>query len=82
MCAVSEQYENICKQEFAEIKAKLDRLDEAIRGNGEVGLKTRIDRLERSDLIRSKLLWLITASAITGAVSLVGDLVLRMIKVM
>jgi len=26
------QYENICKGEFAAIHAKLDRLDEAIRG--------------------------------------------------
>jgi len=75
MCAVSEQYENICKQEFAEIKTKLDRLDESIRGNGDLGLKTRIDRLERSEAIRSKLLWLITASVVTMALSMVIEVI-------
>ena len=75
MCAITEQYEQVCKQEFAEIKGKLDRLDEAIRGNGELGLKTRIDRLERSEAIRSKLLWLITASAVTIALSMAIEVI-------
>jgi hypothetical protein len=80
MCKLSEQYEKICKAEFAEIKTKLDRLDEAIRGNGEPGLKTRIDRLERSEATRSRLLWLIAGSAVTGAISLVGSLILQALK--
>ena len=75
MCAITEQYEQVCKQEFAEIKGKLDRLDEAIRGNGDLGLKTRIDRLERSEAIRSKLLWLITASSVTMALSMVIEVI-------
>lgn len=75
MCPNSEQYEQVCKDEFGEIKDKLDRLDEAIRGNGEPGLKVRIDRLERAEAIRSRLLWLIAASTVTGTVSLVFQLI-------
>ena len=70
MCPNSDQYEQVCRDEFGQIKDKLDRLDEAIRGNGEPGLKVRIDRLERAEAISSRLLWLITASAVTGALSL------------
>ncbi|OHB56836.1 MAG: hypothetical protein A2Y07_06910 [Planctomycetes bacterium GWF2_50_10] len=75
------QYENICKEEFAAIHGKLDKLDEAIRGNGKIGIMTRLDRLERSEAIRSKLMWLITASAITGAVSLVTAVVIQISRV-
>jgi hypothetical protein len=80
MCS-DNQYEKICKGEFASLNTKLDRLDEAIRGNGKVGITTRIDRLERAEAIRSKLLWLITASSITGAASLVVAVVLEILRV-
>lgn len=80
MCS-DNQYEKICKDEFASVRAKLDKLDEAIRGNGKVGIMTRLDRLERAAAVRSKLLWLITASAITGAVSLVVTVVVQITKV-
>ena len=33
----STQYDRVCKGEFGELHAKLDRMDEAIRGNGEPG---------------------------------------------
>jgi hypothetical protein len=33
----SEQYETVCKGEFASVHTKLDRMDEAIRGNGKPG---------------------------------------------
>jgi len=79
MCP-NEQYDRVCRDEFAEIKAKLDRLDEAIRGNGELGLKVRLDRLEQAEAIRSKLLWLITASAVTVAISMVWHVVLQVTK--
>jgi len=74
------QYENTCKGEFAAIHGKLDRMDEAIRGNGDPGIKTRLDRLERTELVRSKLLWLITASAVTVAISVAGSVVLQIVK--
>jgi len=63
------QYENICKGEFAAIHAKLDRLDEAIRGNGRPGIQVRLDRLEAAERSRSRLIWIITGAIwiITGA---------------
>jgi hypothetical protein len=59
------QYETICKAEFAELHAKLDRLDEAIRGNGKPGLQRRLDRLEIAEAMRSRLLWLIVGATVT-----------------
>ncbi|AQT67941.1 hypothetical protein STSP2_01093 [Anaerohalosphaera lusitana] len=69
------QYENVCKDEFAQLTRKIDKLDDAIRGNGELGLKVRIDRLERAQATRNKLVWLITAAVITSSVSLLVQLV-------
>ena len=47
MTAESEQYKSVCKGEFQSIHTKLDKMDEAIRGNGRPGIQTRLDRLER-----------------------------------
>lgn len=80
MCS-DNQYEKVCKDEFGAIHTKLDKMDEAIRGNGKPGIQTRLDRLEQDAAVRSKLLWLITASAITGAVSLVVTVILQFVKV-
>ena len=65
------QYENLCKSEFAAIHAKLDRLDEAIRGNGRPGIQLRLDRLEAAERSRSRLIWIITGAAVTLAVTAV-----------
>jgi hypothetical protein len=68
MCPTSEQYENVCKGEFAELHVKLDKMDEAIRGNGKPGIQLRLDRLESSQAARSRLVWLIAGAAVTLAV--------------
>ena len=60
----SEQYNNVCKREFQDIKKSLGLIDKSLRGNGTVGMVVRIDRLERAEAIRSKLLWIITASVV------------------
>ena len=65
MCPNSEQYEQVCKGEFASICQKLDRLDEAIRGNGKPGIQLRLDRLESVRATRSRLLWLAVGAAVT-----------------
>jgi hypothetical protein len=67
MCP-SEQYEQVCKGEFASIHAKLDKMDEAIRGNGKPGIQLRLDRLESARAVRSRLVWLIVGAAVTLAV--------------
>ena len=41
-----DKYESICRKQFAQLHAKLDLLDVALRGNGRVGILTRIDRLD------------------------------------
>jgi hypothetical protein len=66
MCP-SQQYETVCKGEFASIHAKLDKLDEAIRGNGKPGIQLRLDRLERAQVRRSRLAWLAIGALVTLA---------------
>jgi len=58
-----------CQKHFEEIHRKLDRLDEAIRGNGKPGMQLRLDRLEAAERGRSRVLWLIAGSAVTLAVT-------------
>ena len=65
------QYEQVCRNEFAELHAKLDRLDEAIRGNGKPGLQRRLDRLEMAEAVRSRLVWLVAGAAVTLAATAV-----------
>ena len=65
------QYENVCKGEFASVHTKLDRLDEAIRGNGRPGIQLRLDRLEAAERSRSRLIWIILGAAVTLAVTAV-----------
>ena len=75
MCP-SEQYETVCKGEFASIHVKLDKMDEAIRGNGKPGIQLRLDRLESSQATRSRLLWLSVGAAVTLAVGALWKLVI------
>lgn len=49
------------------IYKKLDRLDEAIRGNGKPGIQLRLDRLEQSAKRQSRLIWLLLGGAGTAA---------------
>ncbi len=75
MCPTSEQYETVCKGEFASIHSKLDRMDEAIRGNGKPGIQLRLDRLESTEAVRSRLLWIIAGSTVTLAVGAIWKLI-------
>jgi len=60
-----EHYEQVCKNEFAAIHGKLDRLDEAIRGNSKPGIQVRLDRLEEARRLWSRLIWIIVGAAAT-----------------
>lgn len=64
-----DRYNDVCRDEFAEIHRKLDALDHAVRGNGKPGIQLRLDRLELSEKSRNRVLWLIAGSAITMAAS-------------
>ncbi len=80
MCGSQHQYESVCRDEFGKINSKLDRLDYSIRGNGRIGIVTRIDRLERAEKIRTKLMWLIAGSCLTAAMSLLLAVIVEIIK--
>ena len=60
--------ETTCREAFAEINRKLDTLDEAIRGNGQPGIKHRIDRLEEAHHAVRRLVW----ALIGGMAPIVG----------
>ena len=69
------QYENTCRGEFLAIHRKLDRLDEAIRGNGRAGIQTRLGRLEQVRLSRSRLLWLTLGAVGAGATTAIAMMI-------
>ena len=58
-----------CQNQFEGIHRKLDRLDEAIRGNGKPGILIRLDRLEQDAKRQAKLIWLILGAVITALAS-------------
>ena len=65
-----DQYENVCKDEFAELHTKLDGIDVALRGNGKPGIQVRLDRLEQERISRSKVTWFIIGCVTTIAGSI------------
>lgn len=68
---ISHDFRAACEREFAEIRVKLDRLDEAIRGNGKPGIALRLDRLEQDAKRQSRLIWMIVGSGVTAFTSAV-----------
>ena len=58
-----------CQKHFEVLHEKLDRLDEAIRGNGRPGILVRLDRLEQDAKRQAKLTWLILGAVATGLTS-------------
>ena len=75
MCSQKSQYDRVCRGEFASINVKLDKLDEAIRGNGKPGIQIRLDRLETAEAVRLRLMWIIAGSTVTLAVGAVWKLI-------
>lgn len=60
------QYDD-CHKAFDVLFGKLDRLDEAIRGNGKLGILIRLDRLEQDARRQGKLIWMILGAFATAA---------------
>ena len=75
MCSETDQYDRVCKGQFDSIHVKLDKLDEAIRGNGKPGIQLRLDRLEAAEAVRSRLMWIIAGSTVTLALGAVWKLI-------
>jgi len=76
MTCNSEQYENVCKGEFAELHTKLDVIDVALRGNGKPGIQVRLDRLEQEKLSRSKVTWFLVGIAASVGGALLTSLIM------
>lgn len=66
----TEQYERVCKDEFALVHEKLDRIDAALRGNGKPGINTRLDRLEQDAKRVSRVVWIVCGACVTATVAL------------
>jgi hypothetical protein len=77
MTCKNDQYEDVCKDAFAGLHDKLDKMDEAIRGNGKPGIQTRLDRLEQDKLSRSKIVWFIIGVLTTIAGSVTTAMIVR-----
>jgi len=69
---VSETTIDSTQKQLEAINRKLDRLDEAIRGNGKPGILIRLDRLEQDAKRQSKLIWLIVGAMVTGVSSAIA----------
>jgi len=65
-----DQYNDICKAEFAELKTMIRAVDTAIRGNGKEGLVTRVVKNEQ----RHKLLIWVTIAEVGVLLTLAGKL--------
>ena len=69
----SAEFRAVVERRLTTIDAKLDRLDEAIRGtpgNGSrPGILVRLDRLEQDARRQSRLIWLVIAAGVTAATS-------------
>jgi len=57
-----------CRAKFELVFRKLDRIDEALRGNGTSGVLLRLDRLERPQRARAKLGWMVLGALIAAVV--------------
>jgi hypothetical protein len=65
----------ITSWEMAEVHDKLDRLDEAIRGNGKPGLRQRLERLEEAEGSRRRLTWIVVGAFVSAGASAVMQLI-------
>jgi hypothetical protein len=64
------QNDNDSCSQFDELHNKLDRLDHAIRGNGEPGINIRLDRLEQNAIRHARWMWLIAGAGVTSLVNI------------
>ncbi len=63
----------ISGREMSDIHGKLDRLDEAIRGNGKPGLRQRLERLEETEGSRRRLTWIVIGAFVAAGASAVME---------
>ena len=64
-----QHFEKHLEKMESSLTAKLDKIDEDIRGNGKDGINVRLDRLENSQKLASRWFWIVVGAA---APALVG----------
>lgn len=57
------------KEDIAEIKASVFRIEHSLNGNGQPGLKTRVALLEQTSANASRLFWIIVGATVTTVTS-------------
>ena len=62
-------FEENWKRMESTLTAKLDKIDEDIRGNGKIGMNVRLDRLENSKGLASLWFWIIVGAAVPVLIS-------------
>ncbi len=72
---LSQEFRESCQRQFQEINQKLDRLDKALRGNGEPGITVRLDRLEQDAKRQARLTWMLIGAGLAGGVSVLVTIV-------
>lgn len=64
------------EKEIEEIKERIESVTHKFEDNGQPGISTRIDRLERAEATRSKLLWIIAASVVCILIKMLFNITL------
>ena len=64
-----QHFEKHLEKMESSLTAKLDKIDEDIRGNGKLGMNVRLDRVENSQKLASRWFWIVVGAA---APALVG----------
>jgi hypothetical protein len=70
-----DQWNDVCRSAFEKIERKIDRIDEAVRGNGKPGLNQRVADLEAMERRRSRLMWIVIAAVVVSSVNLAVSLI-------
>ena len=59
-----QHFEKHLEKMESSLTAKLDKIDEDLRGNGKVGMNVRLDRLENSKKLMNRWFWIIISAMV------------------
>ena len=65
-----QHFEKHLEKMESSLTAKLDKIDEDIRGNGKDGMNVRLDRLENTKKLVSRYFWIVVGAAAPAFISI------------
>ena len=65
-----QHFEKHLEKMESSLTAKLDKIDEDIRGNGKLGMNVRLDRVENSQKLASRWFWIVVGAAVPALISI------------